>query len=252
MAQSVSTAEKVLDVLLLFDESRPALTADEISALMDTSRSTTYRYIRTLRDKGFLEKSDGGVFRLGPRLLDLGRAARRKRDLRDIALPVMEEVAEATRETALLTRIFGREAVCVERVEGSQTIRISFERGHVQPLHAGASSKILLAYLDESEWNEHLALPLERFTEHTITDSELLKEQLREIRQQGYCISDGEVDAGARAVAVPILDTRGRLVAGLSTAGPAFRMDDATVQRHLDLLRSGAAKIQEQLAHANF
>lgn len=251
MAKSASTADKVLEVLLLFDESRPELTVDEISELIDAPRSTTYRYVRTLRDKGFLEKTADGGFRLGPRLLELGHVARAKLDLGDIALPVMEDIARQARETVLLTRLFGRNAVCVERVEGPQAVRITFERGQVQPLHAGASSKILLAYMDESKWDEHLVLPLEGFTERTVTDPERLKDQLRAIRRQGYCDSEGEVDPGARAVAVPILDSRERLIAGLSTAGPAFRIDDATVDRHLALLRSGVVKIQEQLVRTN-
>ncbi len=247
MSKSPSTADKVLDVLLLFQESWPELTAEEICELIDAPRSTTYRYIRILRDKGFLEKSATRGFRLGPRLLQLGRIARSRLDISDIALPVMEDIARQTRETVLLTRLFGSNAVCVERIEGPQTVRISFEVGQIQPLHGGASSKILLAYVNDDEWDEHLTLPLERFTEYTVTDPDVLKEQLREIRRQGYCVSESEVDLGARAVAVPIADARGRTVAALSTAGPTFRMGDVTVEHHLELLRPGAAKIHEQL-----
>jgi DNA-binding IclR family transcriptional regulator len=252
MSKSPSTADKVLDVLLLFQESWPELTAEEICELIDAPRSTTYRYIRILRDKGFLEKSATGGFRLGPRLLQLGRIARSRLDISDIALPVMEDIARQTRETVLLTRLFGGNAVCVERIQGPQTVRISFEIGQVQPLHGGASSKILLAYVDENEWDKYLTSRLERFTEYTITEPEALKEQLREIRRQGYCVSESEVDLGARAVAVPIKDARGRVVAGLSTAGPVFRMDDDTVDHHLALLRSGASTIQDQLVAMGF
>lgn len=241
-----SSAEKVLDVLLLFSESRPELTADEISELIGAPRSTTYRYLRTLHTKGFLEKSTAGIYRPGPRLVQLGRVALSRLDLRDIALPVMREIAGETRETVLLTRLSGRSAVCIERVEGPQTIRITFERGRVQPLHAGASSKILLAYAG-GEVEDYIDIPLEQFTEQTVTDPDVLRAQLRQIREQGYCISDGEVDVGARAVAVPILDDHNRLVAGLSTAGPAFRMDEQVVERHLALLQSGAATIRDQL-----
>jgi DNA-binding IclR family transcriptional regulator len=251
MAQGSSTADKVLDVLLLFDAGRRELSTDQISTLIDAPRSTTYRYVRTLRDKGFLEKDDRGAFRLGPRILELAHVARRSLDIGDLALPVMEEIAATTRETVLLTRHVGRNAVCIERVEGPQTVRISFEHGQVQPLHAGASSKILLAYLDERLWDDYLTLPLERFTDHTITDPARLRNELQQIRCQGYCVSDGEVDTGARAVAVPILDQRGRLMAGLSTAGPTFRMDADVVQAHVAQLLAGAATVQERLAQTD-
>jgi len=250
VSRSSSTAENVLDVLLLFDESRPELTADEISKLISAPRSTTYRYIRTLRDKGFLEQTTNDGWRLGPRLLQFTRIVRRREDVGVIALPFMEQLCQEVRETVLLTRLSSPYAVCIERVEAPHAMRITFERGHLQPLHAGASSKILLAFLPPDEVDKHLALPLERYTENTITDPLLLKEQLREIRRQGYCISKSEVDAGAMAVAVPILDHRGKLLAGLSTAGPTSRMDDNTVAEHITRLRATAAAIQEQLASA--
>ena len=251
MSQSSSTAENVLDVLLLFDASRPELTAEQISRLIGAPRSTTYRYIRTLRDKGFLEATAHDTFRLGPRLLQFARLAGRQEDVGRIALPFMEELCQKTRETVLLTRLFDGHAVCVERVEAPQAVRITFERGQIQPLHADASSKILLAYISEKRVEDYLPLPLNAFTPDTVTDLDELKTQLRQIRRQGYCVSEGEVDAGATSVAVPIFGRRGRLVAGLSVAGPTYRMDESAVEHTLGLLRDAAAAIEEELASTN-
>lgn len=247
MSQSSSTAENVLDVLLLFDVARPELTADEISRLIGAPRSTTYRYIRTLRDKGFLERTAHDTFRLGPRLLQFARLAVRQEDVGRIALPFMEELCQKTRETVLLTRLFDGYAVCIERVEAPQAVRITFERGQIQPLHAGASSKVLLAYLPEEKVDKHVTLPLQAFTPNTVTDLEELKAQLRQVRRQGYCLSESEVDAGATSIAVPVLDRHRKVVAGLSVAGPTFRMDRAVVDRTLTLLRDAAATIEQQL-----
>lgn len=252
MAASSATAEHVLDVLLLFDETRAELTADEISDLIRAPRSTTYRYIRTLREKGLLQKTAQGGFALGPRVLQLARAFQNQNDLSRVALPIMKELRRETRETILLTRQFGRNAVCIEREEGPQIVRISFERGQIQPLHAGASSKILLAYLPEAQWDEHLILPLEAFTDNTITDPDQLKAQLRTIRAQGYCISTSEVDVGARAVAVPIGGEDESCIAALSVVGPSFRMSDEDVARYLDLLQTAATEIEQQLFHPAF
>lgn len=243
MAQSSSTAENVLDVLLLFDAGHRELTADEISHLVGAPRSTTYRYIRTLREKGFLERSKGDAFRLGPRLLQFARLARNQEDVGAAALPAMERLCAEARETALLTRISNRHAVCIERVETPQAVRISFERGDVQPLHAGASSKILLAFAPRRMVDDYLAQPLMPVGMNTITDAEALRQQLAEIRERGYCVSESEVDEGATAVAVPLLDRRGRLVAGLSTAGPTFRMGPEVIERHVQLLKEAAREI---------
>lgn len=242
-----STASNVLDILLLFDHSTTELSAEEISVLIDTTRSTTYRYLRTLLDKGFLEKTPGGKYCLGPYFVKLGRVANRKTDIGRIALPVMEHIVEETKETVLLTRRSGRYSVCIERVEGSHAVRISFEKGHIQPLHAGASSKILLAYAGDEARDDYFSQPLEGFTAHTITDPVYLEKQLDEIRRQGYCVSHGEVDEDAVAVSVPIFDAQGRLIAALSLAGPAFRMDAAVIQSHLEALRTGVKDIEAQL-----
>lgn len=243
VAQSSSTAENVLDVLLLFDAARPELTADEISRLIGAPRSTTYRYIRTLREKGFLERASGDAFRLGPRLLQFVRLARRHEDVGAAALPVMERLGEETRETVLLTRISNGHSVCIERVEAPQAVRITFERGAVQPLHAGASSKILLAFAPEKVVADFLSQPLPAAGLNTTTDVQALQEQLAAIRRQGYCVSESEVDEGATAVAVPVRNRRGRLLAGLSTAGPTFRMGPEVVARHLALLQEAAEEI---------
>jgi DNA-binding IclR family transcriptional regulator len=251
MPSSSSIGDKVLDVLLLFDESRPQMTATEITGLIGAPRSTAYRYIRTLRERELLEKTEGGGFTLGPRVLQMARAVRKRLDIGQAALPIMEEIGLQTRETILLARRFGQFSVCVECVEGSQALRISFERGNLQPLHAGASYKVLLAYSDETEWDRLLNLPLEAVTENTITELDLLKSELHKIRIHGYCVSDGEIDLGARAVAVPIRNKRGQLLASLSVVGPTSRMNNQVIAEDLALLQAAAVDIQNRYLQAD-
>lgn len=248
MPSSSAIGDKVLDVLLLFDESRPQMTAIEITALIGAPRSTTYRYIRTLRERGLLVKTASGRFTLGPRVLQMARALQERIDIDRTALPIMEEIGRQTRETVLLSRRFGRFSVCVECVDSPQTLRASFERGYLQPLHAGASSKLLLAYANEAEWDRLLTSPLDAPTEDAIIDPDLLKSELHKIRSQGYCVSDGEIDLGIRAVAVPVHNDR-HVLAALGTAGPAIRMNDEVVGEHLSLLQASAADIQNQYLH---
>jgi DNA-binding IclR family transcriptional regulator len=242
-----STAEKLIDVLLLFQNHCTDLSVDEISNLLGLPRSTAYRYIRILRERGFLEKSSADGYNLGPRLLQLGRIARRNFKISNVALPVMEEIAHVCKETVLLTQLFGDSAVCIERIEGPGSFRVSFEVGQVHALHAGASSKILLAFINEDEWERRLRFPLERFTDHTITDFHILKKQLQMIRQMGYCTSESEVEVGIRSIAVPIFNVHGNVDSALSIVGPFFRIDDAAISRYLELLKSGADKIHQQL-----
>lgn len=232
--------------MLLFDADTPELSIDAISERTATARSTTYRLIQTLCKKGLIEKTAPGVYRPGIHLLNLAGLAIQQNHLARLALPTMQSLAAQTQETVLLVRHFGAHAVCIERVETQQNIRITFQIGHPQPLHAGASSKILLAYLPEAERERVLAAPLQAFTSHTITDPDTLRRQLRDIRAAGYCVTQSEVDDGATAISVPILDSKNHIMAALSTAGPSFRLDDSRISQHITLLKAAAHTIQEQ------
>lgn len=244
-----ATADRAIDVLLLFNEEQPVLTAEEVSARLGMPRSTTYRYLQSLRSYGLVEENDSsGGFRLGPSIFRLARVARLGLGLLEIALPVMRDLVAQTGETALLTRRTDSHVVCIERVESTQRVRLSYERGHVLPLHAGASAKVLLAFLEPDEIETILkSSPLPRYTERTMTDPDTLRRQLEVIRARGYAMSEGEVDAGVRGVAAPIFDTNKRVVAGLSVAGPAFRIDDAVLPDVIRAVQEAANRISLRL-----
>ncbi len=248
-ASSNSTADRAIDVLLLFDDAHLHLTAAEVSEQLKMPRSTTYRYLQSLRSNQLIEEDEsGGRFRLGPRLLQLARVARKGIGLSEVALPSMEALAARTGETVLLTRSSGDHVVCLERVESQHRVALSYERGHVLPLHAGASAKVLLAFLPEQEIDTILgSLTLTRYTERTVTDKEVLRQQLREIRAAGFVVTDGEVDEGVRGVAAPIFGPDGRVVAGLSIAGPSFRLGDDTLPEAIRAVQEYAAAIGKKL-----
>lgn len=244
-----ATADRAIDVLLLFNEEQPVLTAEEVSERLGMPRSTTYRYLQSLRSYGLVEEGDtNGSFRLGPSVFRLARAARVGIGLPEIALPVMHDLVAQTGETALLTRRTDAHVVCIERVESTQRIRLSYERGHVLPLHAGASAKVLMAFLDPAEIEAVLSSgPFQRYTENTITDPALLRTQLETIRANGYAVTNGEVDEGVRGVAAPIFGPNKRIVAGLSVAGPAFRIDDTVLPDVIHAVQEAANRISNRL-----
>lgn len=246
-----STADRTIDLLFLFDERHPVRSAAELSELLDMPRSTTYRYLQTLRSSGLIEEDDDARgFRLGARVLQLARVARAGLGLSEASLPTMREVAARTGEAVLLTRRSRSSVVCVELVESSQPgVRLSWERGHALPVHAGASAKVLLAFSTPAEIDVVLAAArLPRYTARTIINPKLLRKQLEEIRAQGYAITDGEVDEGVRGIAAPIFSPHGPIAAGLSVAGPAYRLDDARLPAVLRAVREGAEAITRRLA----
>ena len=244
-----TTADRTADVLLLFDESRPVISAADVSRLLGMTRSTTYRYLQTLRSYGLVEEDEArGGYRLGLRIHQLARVARQGLGLPEVALPVMREMKRKTGEVVLLTRRWGSTVVCVERVESTHSVGISYQRGQAHGVHAGASAKILLAFAAPAEIDAALASPaFTRYTARTILDPEVLRAELRAIKAQGWVVSDGEVDEGVRGIAAPIFRADGRIAAGLSIAGPSFRLDDAAIPAAVAVVREGAAAITARL-----
>ncbi len=243
------TADRTLELLTLFDEEHPVRSATEIAQLLEMPRSTTYRYLQTLRSYGLVEEHGESKYRLGSRVLQLARIARAGLGLSDVAVPVMRRLSERIGEVVLLTRRSGLNVVCVERVDVSaHRMRLSYERGHVLPVHAGASAKVLLAFADPIEIDEVLStVRLVRFTPRTVVDPKRLRRQLAEIRADGHVVTDGEVDHGVRGIAAPIFDADGRVAAGLSIAGPAYRLDDARITGVIRAVRESAEEISARL-----
>ncbi|MEQ8673923.1 MAG: IclR family transcriptional regulator [Aggregatilineales bacterium] len=246
--QPASTVDKVLDILLLLSQERMQISINEIQSELNLTQSTAYRYTRILVDRGFLQKMDTGNYRLGATMIALSRTAlQADRNIRITALPSMNRLSDETRESVSLMRLANRRAVCIESIEGQYALRVSIEYGRTQHLHSGASSKVLLAFSSESQWDNLLDFPLTRFTESTLSERDALYAQLHEIRRDGYAVSDGEIDIGARAVAVPIFNRHDQVIAALSIEAPESRMDHSKVNHYITLLKREAQVIFEIL-----
>jgi IclR family transcriptional regulator, KDG regulon repressor len=243
-----------LKVLLLYDGDHPALTAADISKRLRYTQSKTYRMIRTLIQYGFLtESSTTAQYSLGLNALRVGVLAQQSISLPAIARPFMKELSLLTKETVLLTALNGTKAMVLERVESQERIRYSlFQTGADLPLHCGASSKILMAFLPEEEWDQIIAGEgLKEYTPNTITDQDRLKTHLREIRKKGFAFSDQEADRDVRAVAAPVLNGAGQIVAGLSVAGPTYRISKKSLVPLARLVIQFAGRISLQIGRSS-
>ena len=119
--------------------------------------------------------------------------------------------------------------------------------GEAHAAHAGATAKILLAYAEADEIERILQGPLLRYNDRTVVDPGMLRTQLKQIRDQGYAVSDGEVDEGVRGISAPVFKADGRITAGLSVVGPTYRLDDASIPAMVRLVREGAEAVTRKL-----
>lgn len=245
----LSTLEKGLNILTLFDKDHPAMSISEIASRLGFPESTVYRYIATLKSWRLIEEdSKPGCYRLGPKILELARVVR-QRSIIDISFPIMEQLSNQTGETVILASIYDRKGICLEKVEGYHNLRVSFERGTTFHLHAGATGKVLMAYLNEEEQDSIIKeVGLPKFTENTITDPKRLKVELKKIREDGFAVSDGEVHQGVRAIAAPIFNSKGRIIADLSLGAPIHRLEGSRKEETIQLVTNAAREITEQIS----
>jgi DNA-binding IclR family transcriptional regulator len=242
--------DRAFAILDLFTVEEPEWTTTEVARRCGLPLATAHRLLAALQRREYVRRDDDTKrFRLGMAALRLGERARSAIDLRAVALPVLRRLAEETGETALLTVLdeTRSRSLCLERIESVQPLRLSVQPGRLLPLHAGASQKVLLAFMPEAERERVLAGPLPRLGRATIVDPQELRTELEEIRERGYAVSAEETNAGVWGMAVPILDGSGAIVAGLGFAGPLARRREDLAAHHLTCLRTGAAEVARSL-----
>lgn len=232
--------EKALKILDLFTTDRPSWSASEVARKLDMPTATTHRIIRALEDRSYLIRIDSR-YRLGLASIDLGRRAMASVDLRSRMSPIMRELSRDTGETVLLN-VYDEThhgSLCVDRVETTRDLRLSIQIGRITPIHAGASAKALLAFLDEAAIEEILAEPLEKLAPRAITDPDKLRREIRQVRKRGWAFSYEENNPGAWGLAAPI-QVGGWLVASIGIAAPTVRYSKATLRDLAKLVTSAA------------
>lgn len=249
----IASALRTLEVLRAFTRAPHRLGLAEVTAQLGLERNQAYRSLKTLEAAGFLIATDDARFELGPTAAGLGTAAMRfhAASVIDVAGPVLDRLSADTRETVHLFVRRGDRAVCVDRRESPQSVRLASILGRSLPLHAGAVPKAILAWLPLAERDAVVDRldELPAFTDRTFRDRVELLAELDVIRERGHSYSDEDFDASARGVGAPIFDADGHVVGGVSVGGPSYRIDDAALDRFAALVRAAAHDISRQLAH---
>ena len=251
----IASALRTLDVLRAFTRPPHRLGLAEVTARLGLERNQAYRSLETLEASGFLVATEDARFELGPAAAGLGTAAMRfhSASVIDVARPVLDRLSAETRETVHLFVRRGERAVCVDRRESPQSVRLVSVLGRSLPLHAGAVPKAMLAWLPQAAQRAVLDRldQLPAFTDRTYRDRAALEAELAALRARGHSISDEDFDPSARGVGAAIFDATGDPVAGVSVGGPSYRIDDATLERFGTLIRAAAHDLSRSLAHGS-
>jgi DNA-binding IclR family transcriptional regulator len=246
-AQSVSRA---VALLKSFSDSQPEWTLGELAQRVGLAKATAHRLLAALESERLIVRNVAtGGYRPGPELVALGGVAVRANDLRTVSRPVLETLAADSGETTTLEVLSGSSVVILDEVSSRHMLGMSQEVGARLPVHATSTGKLLLAHLDEEEAENILDGPLQRLTERTVSSRRLLREQLRVICEQGFAVTDGELEAGFVAVAAPVIDYSGRVVAAVSVGGPEGRLQGDKLGQVVQQTRTAAADISHRFGY---
>jgi IclR family pca regulon transcriptional regulator len=244
----VQSFARGLEVIRSFSAATPQQTLSEVAARTGLTRAGARRILLTLQTLGYVE-SDGRLFRLTARILDLGFAYLSSLPIWNLAEPVMEALVDEVKESSSAAVLEGTDIVYVLRVPTHKILSIGLGVGSRLPAWCTSMGRVLLAGLDDDEVQRRLKSARPRaLTRHTVTDTDALLGRVQQARHQGWCLVNQELEEGLISLAAPITDRSGRVIAALNLSGQANRTSAKVAQETLlpPLLRA-ASTISQRL-----
>lgn len=245
---TITALESALHVLNAVAEN-PGLRTGQLAGLTGLTKSKVFRILRTLEAFDYVSLGADHASSLGASAFLLGKRAEQQWSLARAATPVLDELAERTRENVHLVVRQGLHSQVVDVRLSPQPVRMYAQVGRIGPLHAGGTPKVLLAYAPESVVERVLSAPLDHYTDATIQDPHALRSLLGSIRVDGYHIGISDLDEDTFSVAAPVRDHSGDVVAALSVAGPVMRLDDGNRSVYVRLVVDYADQISQALGY---
>jgi len=245
--QSVERALNMLDLLAKWGEGG----VTELAAELDVHKSTVFRLLGALESRGYVDQTeDRGKYRLGFGLVRLAGAVSGRMDITKQARPVTERLTHEIGETVNVAVLNDDSAVNIDQALGPAAVSALNWVGQRTPLHATSSGKVLLAHVDPEERTRLIgATGLDRFTARTITSADQLDTELQTIIDRGYATTQGEYEEGLNAIAVPVRDAQGSVVAALSASGPSYRFTLDRMEELVPTMTQAGEQLSRRLGH---
>lgn len=236
-----SVIGRAMAILTCYRPADQALSLAELTRRSGLAKPTVHRLLSELAGWGLVERS-GGAWRLGIQLFELGQMAPRQRELRNAAMPFLNDLHEATRETVHLAILDGAEVVYIEKLARIGSPQLPSRVGGRMSLHCTGVGKALLAHSSESLFSAIVARGLKRRTPFTIVAPGILLKQLADIRRDSVAYDREESMIGVTCVAAPILDNRGIAVASISISGLSSHLKGSRVETAVQTTALGVSR----------
>lgn len=243
------TVVRSMDILNLFID-HSELSFQEIITLSGMPKTSVYRMLATLEEMGFLEKGSDTKYRLGLVFLKFGHLVSSRLDIRKVAYPYMNRLHQETEEAVNLVIREGNETIYIEKVDMYQKVRLYTAIGRRSPLYAGACPRAILSFLPDAEIADYTeAIELNPIAQGTITNLKQLHESIQQARIEGCTVSHSELENHTSAVAAPIYNNVGEVVAAISIAGIEANYVGEKVELLKEKVKATALEISRQLGY---
>jgi IclR family transcriptional regulator, pca regulon regulatory protein len=247
----VQSLERGLDVIRAFGFHRKTLTITDVAQATGLTRATARRFLLTLVRMGYV-RNDGRDYSLRPRVLELGYAYLSGFTLPEAAEPFMNDLVLKVQESTSIAVRDGSEIVYVAHAAPRRVMTINVPVGGRDPLYCTALGRVLLAAQSDEEIDSYLAtVEFRAYTKATVTDPGQLRQALAQVRQDGYSLIEDELEDGLVALAVPLTDAAGSVIAAMNVCAYSLRTGpDGLRNDFLPLLRDAAAQIEHEMRAA--
>lgn len=242
----VQSVERALDILEFIASKKEPVRSVDVAHEAELNVNTVSNLLRTLYQRGYLAQDSERRYVLGMNCFNLGKAADRWANLRELALPVLKELAASSGDGAFLGVFDNLKLFCVAYVEGSGAVTVSASQGWADKAHCSATGKILLAHLAEDDLERYLKTEeMQKFTDKTICSPGLLKKELEKVRASGFAVCCDEASEGISAIAVPVFNNTGEVIASLGQSFPTYFLESGKItdKEKVDLLNEKAGQI---------
>ena len=246
---SASSLTKTLGILDLFTPAKPIWSTNDLIQVLETSRSTGYRYIKALNTAGLLSAVGNGYYVLGPRIIELDLQIRSSDPLLQAGKGTLEQLADATGHSALLCMLFRNSVLCIREQLAPFSPENLFSRGQRRPLFRGAMSKVILAYLPN-----HRLRSIYTRNEQAIAEANLgktwqgFRDTLSDIRKEGHVVSYGEFKPGIVGVAAPVFNSDKLILGSVGVAWNKEELQDVDLNKSVIAVKRAARDISQRIS----
>jgi IclR family KDG regulon transcriptional repressor len=250
LAMKVQSLDRAFDILELLSREQHGLNLTEIGNRLDLHKSTVYRLLQALKERGYIEKSAQGSYRLGMEFIELSSLYLNNLELKTEAQPVLRELSSLSGNTAFLATLQENEVVYIDKMETHNSLRKYSIIGQRAPLYCTALGKSMLTGMAEEQIRKlYGGVDLKAYTDRTITSVDALVVEIETIRRRGWSVDDEEYEEGLRCIGAPIRDYRNEVIAAVSTSGYASVITRERVEEIAAYVVKAARDISQRMGY---